>query len=70
MKNWMPWAEWWRPSRTVSHKEREDIKVIGGGIVPEKDISELKAMGVKRIFHPGTPLEKILEYIKSLVGSP
>jgi methylmalonyl-CoA mutase C-terminal domain/subunit len=41
----------------------EDIMVIGGGIVPEKDIVKLKAIGVREVFLPGTPLEAIVNWV-------
>ncbi len=40
--------------------------VVLGGIIPEEDIPELKAMGVKEVFQPGTPLERIGRVIQSL----
>ena len=39
-----------------------DITVIGGGIIPREDILELKKSGVKEIFLPGTPMEKIIDW--------
>ena len=44
--------------------EAEDIQVIGGGIIPEKDIEKLKTMGVKEVFLPGTSLEAIVQWVK------
>ena len=44
----------------------EDIAVIGGGIIPEDDAAELKKMGVKEIFGPGTPTDQIVEYVRNL----
>ncbi|MFX1367091.1 MAG: cobalamin B12-binding domain-containing protein [Promethearchaeota archaeon] len=46
-----------------------DILVVGGGIIPEDDIPELKKAGIAEIFGPGTPLEDIIEYIKTNVKS-
>ncbi len=43
-----------------------DIKVIGGGIMPEEDIEALEARGVARLFTPGTPTSEIVDYIRSL----
>jgi methylmalonyl-CoA mutase C-terminal domain/subunit len=40
-----------------------DITVFGGGIVPEKDIGKLKAIGVREIFLPGTSLETIVDWV-------
>jgi methylmalonyl-CoA mutase C-terminal domain/subunit len=47
----------------------DDILVVGGGIIPEDDIPELKKAGIAEIFGPGTPLEDIIEYIKTNVKS-
>jgi len=49
-------------------KERgaQDIAVIGGGIIPKDDAAELKKMGVKEIFGPGTPTDQIVEYVRNL----
>ena len=46
-------------------KERSatDIVVFGGGIIPEDDAKELRAMGVAEIFGPGTPLQSIIEFV-------
>jgi len=45
----------------------DDILVIGGGIIPEDDIPDLKKAGISAIFGPGTPLDEIVEYIKANV---
>lgn len=45
----------------------DDILVVGGGIIPEDDVVELKKAGVAEIFGPGTPLDEIVEYIKANV---
>lgn len=44
-----------------------DITVIGGGIIPEEDIPKLKEAGIKEVFLPGTPLQKILAWTKENV---
>ena len=51
----------------LKQREAEHISVIGGGIIPEEDIKKLIAMGVKKIFIPGTSTEEIVEYIRSEV---
>ena len=45
----------------------DDILVVGGGIIPEDDVTELKKAGIAKIFGPGTPLDEITEYIKANV---
>jgi len=52
-------------------KERggEDILVLAGGIIPDKDIAALKAIGIREIFLPGTPTRALVEFIQREVGS-
>ena len=45
----------------------DDIMVIGGGIIPEKDIVKLKAMGVQEIFPSGTSLDSIVDWVNKHV---
>jgi methylmalonyl-CoA mutase, C-terminal domain len=47
-------------------KERggEDILVVAGGIIPDKDIANLKAIGIREIFLPGTPTQTLVEFIQ------
>lgn len=45
----------------------DDILVVGGGIIPDEDIPELKAAGIAEIFGPGTPLEDVVKYIRENV---
>src|SRR5471032_692962 len=35
----------------------QNIGVVVGGIVPDEDEAELLAMGVQRVFHPGSSLD-------------
>jgi methylmalonyl-CoA mutase, C-terminal domain len=42
----------------------DDVAVIVGGIVPDEDEPALTQAGVARIFHPGSSLEEIAEYIR------
>jgi len=42
-----------------------DKLVIGGGVIPEDDIPELKAAGVAEVFTPGTPLKTIIDFVNS-----
>ena len=45
----------------------DDIMVIGGGIIPEKDIVRLKAMGVQEIFPSGSSLDTIIDWVNKQV---
>lgn len=43
-----------------------EIKVVGGGIIPEEDIEELERLGVAKLFTPGTSTSEIVEAIRNL----
>ncbi len=53
--------------RLLRTKGADDITVIGGGIIPDEDISKLEKIGVKKIFLPGTPLDEIIKWTKENV---
>ncbi len=50
----------------LKQKGAEDIIVFGGGIIPDADVSGLKAAGVRHIFGPGTPMAGIVDFLKGL----
>jgi methylmalonyl-CoA mutase C-terminal domain/subunit len=45
----------------------KDIIVMGGGVIPEEDIPELKKVGIAEIFTPGTDTRDIIKFIKQKV---
>ena len=50
-------------------KDSAHMKVVVGGIIPQKDLEVLKAMGVHGVFAPGTPLEEITATTRELASS-
>ena len=50
--------------KLLAEKGGEDILVVAGGIIPEKDIAPLKAMGIREIFLPGTPTQTLVDFIQ------
>jgi methylmalonyl-CoA mutase C-terminal domain/subunit len=46
-----------------------DLVVFGGGIIPEADIAELKALGVATVFTPGATTQSIVQWVTSNVGA-
>jgi methylmalonyl-CoA mutase C-terminal domain/subunit len=46
-----------------AHKVK-GIRVFVGGIIPHEDIKKLKKMGVRDVFTPGTPMEKIISVLE------
>ncbi len=45
----------------------EDVVVFAGGIIPDEDIPALKAAGISEVFTPGTPLARIVEWVRENV---
>ena len=43
-----------------------DIKVMGGGVIPEIDVAELERLGVVRLFTPGTRTSEIVDFVRGL----
>jgi methylmalonyl-CoA mutase, C-terminal domain len=41
----------------------EHVGLLVGGIIPEDDIPRLQALGVARVFGPGTPLPEIVSFL-------
>jgi methylmalonyl-CoA mutase C-terminal domain/subunit len=45
-----------------------DVSLLVGGIIPDEDIPQLKAMGVSAVFGPGTSTEDIVTHIRQQVA--
>ena len=52
----------------LTEKGVNDIPVILGGIIPESDIPELKRMGIREVFGPGTMTEQVIDCVRDLVA--
>ena len=48
----------------------EDIKVFGGGIIPEADMPELERLGVAKIFTPGATTTDIIDWVRTNLADP
>ena len=53
--------------RALADAGCEGVAVIVGGIVPDEDEATLLDAGVARVFHPGSSLDEIAAYIRSVV---
>jgi len=53
-----------RVMEILKDKGIADILVLGGGIIPEEDISTLKGAGIAEIFGPGTDTNDIARFIR------
>jgi methylmalonyl-CoA mutase C-terminal domain/subunit len=50
-------------------QRRGDVLVVVGGIIPDADIPELKALGVAGVFTPGAPLPSIGTWLESALDA-
>lgn len=49
----------------LKQSKAEDIRVFGGGIIPDDDIPKLKGLGVTEIFTPGSSTQDIVQWIRT-----
>jgi len=54
----------------LKERDADDIKVFGGGIIPEADIAPLKEKGVAEIFTPGATTVSIVDWVRANVRQP
>jgi len=47
---------------------RQDIEIILGGIIPDDDMDELKELGIKMVFGPGSTAEEVIRFIEEKKG--
>lgn len=50
----------------MKEKGLNDVLLFGGGIIPKRDVDELKKMGVGELFTPGASTTAIVDYLRSL----
>ena len=51
----------------LKEKAADDIKLFGGGVIPEEDIPGLKVAGICEIFTPGASTEVITAWVRENV---
>ena len=51
----------------MEQKKLENVLLIGGGIIPKKDIESLEKSGVGKLYGPGTPVNETIDYITNWV---
>ena len=56
-----------RTVELLRERGADDIVVCGGGIFPDEDIEMLEKTGIRKIFTPGTTLEKIVKWVEENV---
>lgn len=58
-----------RVSELLKEEGAEDVVLLAGGTIPDKDIPQLKALGFRHVFAPGAPLSKILSALEQELTS-
>jgi methylmalonyl-CoA mutase C-terminal domain/subunit len=53
-----------RVRELMAEQGRDDILITGGGIIPKEDMEALQALGVGKLFGPGTPTSALIDYIR------
>ena len=53
--------------KELKKNKADDIIMLFGGIIPDRDIPVLKKYGVAAVFGPGSDVEEILSFINSSV---
>ena len=53
----------------MKEKRLDDVLLVGGGIIPKKDIMALEKEGVGKLFGPGTPVQDTIDYITDWVNT-
>jgi methylmalonyl-CoA mutase C-terminal domain/subunit len=51
----------------MKEKHLDDVLLVGGGIIPQKDMIELESKGVGKLFGPGTPVQETIDFITDWV---
>jgi methylmalonyl-CoA mutase C-terminal domain/subunit len=52
----------------MKDKGLDDVLLVGGGIIPKKDIKVLEEMGMGKLFGPGVPVQETVNYITNWVN--
>ena len=53
----------------MEEKGLDNVLLVGGGIIPIKDMEVLENKGVGKLFGPGTPVKDTIDYITNWVKS-
>ena len=53
----------------MEDKGLNDVLLVGGGIIPKKDIESLEQQGVGKLFGPGTPVQTTIDFITNWIHS-
>ncbi len=53
----------------LRNRDRDDVLIFGGGVIPDDDVRTLKEQGVAEIFGPGSSLRAIGEWLETTLDA-
>lgn len=53
----------------MAENEMTDVPVFLGGIIPDEDVTRLKAMGLAGVFGPGTSLDEVITAFRAAIAA-
>jgi methylmalonyl-CoA mutase C-terminal domain/subunit len=53
-----------RVRQELANRGKDDVLLVGGGIIPAEDMEQLQQDGFARLFGPGTNTDEIAEWIR------
>ena len=54
----------------LAERDSSDIRVFGGGIIPDEDIPVLEELGVAKVFTPGATTSEITGWVAGAFAEP
>jgi len=54
--------------KALRDRSADDILVVGGGVIPDADVAQLKALGVREIMLQDTPPDAIVAMVRRTVA--
>lgn len=54
----------------LREKGMDGVRVFAGGIIPDEDVPEIRAMGIEEVFGPGTTTQQIINAVREAEQAP
>jgi methylmalonyl-CoA mutase C-terminal domain/subunit len=58
-----------RIAELLREKKMEDVLLVAGGIIPDRDVPILEKTGVAKVFQPGARTEDIVSFLRERLAS-
>ncbi len=59
-----------RVAELCRERGMDDVLIAAGGIIPDADVTKLKAIGIAEVFGPGTSIGEIARYFREHARRP